>query len=305
MNLIDFSKLKFGLAPMAGYTDAAFRLLCKEYGADFGITELISAESMVRGNKQGFELAQTSDEERPIGIQLFGSNPKSIASAAAMLEKDADFIDLNFGCPAQKVIRGLGGAALLARPDRLKEIVDAVVSTIKKPVTAKMRLGINNADRAVEIAKIVERAGTSALFVHARTLKQGYSGEPDWSKIKEIKNALAIPVFGNGNVRSYADARKMLDSTNCDGVLIGRAALGNPLIFQACRKKQDFEACWDERRSTFMHYLELRKKLKMRESVGMIKGQAIVFTQGTKNARQLREKISKTKTIEEIISVFA
>src|SRR3989338_814648 len=194
---------------MAGYTDAAFRLLCKEHGAQLTVTELISAESIVRGNKQGFELAKTSDGEHPFGIQLFGSNPKSIANAAAILEKNADFIDLNFGCPAPKVTRNMGGAALLTKPELIAEIVRGIVATIKKPVTAKIRLGINDSNCAVQIAKLIERSGASALFVHARTLKQGYGGEPDWNKIAEIKKSVSIPVFGNGKVTSYADAERM------------------------------------------------------------------------------------------------
>jgi len=301
---VDFSKLKFGLAPMAGYTDVAFRLLCHEQGADFGITELISAESIIRNNEQGFRIAQVYDEERPIGIQLFGSNPKSIATAAAKLEKDADFIDLNFGCPAPKVTRALGGAALLARPERIKEIVEAVSSTISKPTTAKMRLGTTNSDHAVEIAKLIERSGASALSVHARTLKQGYSGEPDWRKIKEIKDALAIPVFGNGNVRSYADAERMFATTNCDGVLIGRAALGNPFIFKMCKNKKDAYVDFKMRKKGFLRYLELRKKLNMRESLGDLKAQAIAFVQDVQGAGSLRLKISQAKELSEIISCF-
>jgi len=302
---MDFSKLKFGLAPMAGYTDAAFRSLCKEYGSDFGITELISAESIIRGNEQGFRIAQVSDYERPVGIQLFGSNSVSIAKAAQILEKNADWVDLNFGCPAPKVTKNMGGAALLSKPELIAEIVEEVSSTIKKPTTAKMRLGISNSIHAVEIAKIIERAGASALFVHARTLKQGYSGEPDWIKIAEIKKALSIPVFGNGNVCSYGDAKRMFEETKCDGVLIGRAALGNPSIFEACKKKKDFDVEWNMRKKAFLRYIELREKLKMRDSVGDLKAQAISFVQGVQYASELRLKISKSKTKQEIMEFLS
>lgn len=301
---MDFSKLKFGLAPMAGYTDVAFRLLCHEQGADFGITELISAESIIRGNEQGFRIAQVCDEERPVGIQLFGSNPKSIAKAAQLLEANADFIDLNFGCPAQKVTRALGGAALLARPEKIKEIVESVATTLTKPTTAKMRLGTTNSNNAVEIAKLIERSGASALFVHARTLKQGYSGDADWSKIKEIKDALSIPVFGNGNIRSYADAEHMFEQTKCDGVLIGRAALGNPFIFKACKEKKDDYVTFKMRKQAFVRYLQLRTKLNLRESLGDLKAQAITFVQDVEGASSLRLKISQAKEIDEIIGCF-
>jgi len=304
---LDFGRFRFVLAPMAGYTDAAFRLLCKEHGAQLTVTELISAESIVRGNKQGFELAFVSDDERKLGssgIQLFGSNPKSIANAAAMLEKNADFIDLNFGCPAPKVTRNMGGAALLAKPELIAEIVETVSGSIKKPVTAKTRLGINDSDGAVQIAKTIERAGASALFVHARTLKQGYSGEPDWNKISEIKKSISIPVFGNGNVCSYADAERMLNTTNCDGVMIGRAALGNPYVFEMCRTKRDFEVTAEMRRAAFFRYIELREKLNMRESLGDVKAQAITFVQGVHGAAELRNRIGKAKEKEEIMVHF-
>ncbi|MFA6530827.1 MAG: tRNA-dihydrouridine synthase family protein [Candidatus Micrarchaeia archaeon] len=309
-----FENLKFGLAPMAGYTDSAFRLLCMKYGADFSITELISSESIVRGNEQGFNIAFVSEEERKlgrVGVQLFGSNPKSMADAAVKLEKNADWIDLNFGCPAPKVTRNLGGAALLARPERIKEIVEAVVGAVgasggksKKPITAKMRLGTANSDKAVEIAKLIEQAGTSALFVHARTLKQGYAGEPDWSKIAEIKKELSIPVFGNGNVCNYSDAERMFNETKCNGILVGRAALGNPFIFKMLKEGKDFEVDWNMRKSAFLEYLQLREQLKLRESVGDLKAQAITFVQGIQGASELRLKISQAKEKEEIISCF-
>lgn len=293
---------------MAGYTDAAFRLLCKEYGAELTITELISAESIVRNNEHGFRIAFVSEQERrlsPTGIQLFGSNPKKIAQAADMLEKNVDFIDLNFGCPAPKITKSMGGAALLAKPELIKEILESVVTTIRKPVTAKMRLGIKDVNDAVKIAKIIENAGVTALFVHARTLKQGYSGESDWMKIAEIKNALSIPVFGNGNVRSYKDAIRMFDGTKCDGILIGRAALGNPSIFEACKKKNDFEATVGMRKNAFARYLELRKGLGLRESLGDIKAHALQFIKGIPKSTETKTRIACAKEEIEIISCFA
>ena len=302
-----FEKFCFALAPMAGYTDAAYRLLCKEHGAQLTVTELISAESIVRNNEEGFRIAFVSEEERklgPCGIQLFGSNPKSIANAAQILEKNADFIDLNFGCPAPKVTRNMGGAALLKKPDLISEIVRDVVTTIKKPVTAKMRLGINDSNGAVTVAKTIERSGASAIFVHARTLKQGYSGEPDWNKIAEIKKSVSIPVFGNGNVTSYADAERMFAETGCDGVMIGRAALGNPFVFEMCRKKCDSTVTFEMRKQAFSQYLELREKLKMRESLGDLKAQAITFIQGVYGAAELRNKIAKAREKEEIMVHF-
>lgn len=304
---IFFENLKSGLAPMAGYTDSAFRLLCMRYGADFSVTELISSESIVRGNEQGFNIAFVSEEERKlgkVGIQLFGSNKKSLSEAAGILEKNCDWIDLNFGCPAPKVTRNLGGAALLARPELISDIVEAVVTTSGKPVTAKMRLGTKSSENAVEIAKLIERAGAGALFVHARTLEQGYSGEPDWSKIAEIKKALSIPVFGNGNVCSYLDSEQMFSETKCNGILVGRAALGNPFIFKMLKEGKDFEVDWNMRKKAFFEYISLRERLKLRESVGDLKAQAITFVQGVQGASELRLKISQAKEKEEILDCF-
>lgn len=301
---MDWKKLKIGLAPMAGYTDAAFRLQCHQHGADFGVTELISAESIVRGNRLGAEYARVSEEERPVGIQLFGSNPKTISNAAAMLEKSADFIDLNFGCPAPKVTRNNGGAVLLAKPELIAEIVLSVSSTIRKPTTAKMRLGISSSAHAVEIARLIERAGASALFVHARTLKQGYAGEPDWSKIAEIKKVLSIPIYGNGNVRIHENAKKMFEETNCDGVLVGRAAAGNPFIFDEMKTGQRVRITQKQRSESFIEYLALRKKLGIIDS-GTIKCQAMAFAKGMHKAAELRAKIAKAENKEEIVELFS
>jgi nifR3 family TIM-barrel protein len=300
---MNFSKLKIGLAPMAGYTDAAFRLMCRQHGADFGVTELVSAESLVRGNRLGAEYSRVSEGERPVGIQLFGSNPKTLAKAAELVEKQADFVDLNFGCPAPKVTRNNGGAALLAKPELIAAIVATVSSTIKKPTTAKMRLGITSSAQAVETAKIIEKAGASVLFVHARTLKQLYSGEPDWSKIKEIKDVLSIPVYGNGNIRTRDDMQRMFTETGCDGVLVGRAAAGNPFVFEELKSGKTRKILDRERAAAFENYLALREKLGMEDS-GNIKSQAMAFTTGFFQAAELRAKIAKANGKKEIMNVL-
>ncbi|MBI5051155.1 tRNA-dihydrouridine synthase family protein [Candidatus Micrarchaeota archaeon] len=300
----DFSKIKYSLAPMAGYTDAAFRALCFEYGADYSVTEFVSAESVIRDNWKVEELTYIPNYSKPTGIQIFGSNPESMAKAASILEKKAAVIDINMGCPAPKVTRNCGGAALLENPEIAKSIIDSVISAVKTPVTVKMRLGVNSAEKSIEFAKMVESCGVRMLCVHGRTLKQGYTGTADWAKIREIKSSLSIPVFGNGDVKNYSDSVRFFENTLCDGVSIGRGALGSPFVFQMLKKKEDFEPDFEMRKKAFFRYLELREKFSMRPSIGDIKGHALRFIQGISHATDLRLNISRAKTKEEIVEVF-
>ncbi len=302
---MDFSKIKYVLSPMAQFTDAAFRLLCKRYGADYVVTEFVSSEAVIRDNWRTDALTFISEEERPCGIQIFGSKPKVMAQAAQKLESKADVIDVNFGCPAQKVTKNCGGAAMLDKPELIKAVLDELVSTVKKPVTAKMRLGTKTKDRAVEIAKMIEKCGVHALAVHGRTLSEGYSGKADWDKIREIKAHLSIPVFGNGDVVNYSTAQSLFEKTHCNAVLIGRGALGNPFVFSQCKKEQDFEITSAMRVNAFFEYLSLVELLKIERSAGDIKAQAISFVKGMEGAPRIREEVCRAKTKEEIKEVFS
>ncbi|MFH2105758.1 MAG: tRNA dihydrouridine synthase DusB [Candidatus Micrarchaeota archaeon] len=301
---MDFSKIKYILSPMASHTDAAFRWMCRRYGADYVVTEFVSAEAVVRENKKTQEMLFISDEERPCGIQIFGSKPSVMAKASHILEKKADVIDINLGCPAPKVLRGGGGASLLDKPKLINEIIGEIVSTIKKPVTAKMRLGIKTKDKAVEIAKLIEKSGASALAVHGRTLDQIYSGKADWNMIKQIKDALSIPVFGNGDVVDYSSAKRMFDETGCDAVMIGRAALGNPFIFKQCKQKKDFEVTPEMRLKAFDEYLKTVRELGIKRSVGDLKAQALCFIRGIPGATKLRSRVCMSKTEDEIKEIM-
>ncbi|HBG17001.1 MAG TPA: tRNA dihydrouridine synthase DusB [Firmicutes bacterium] len=220
------------LAPMAGVTDLPFRLLIKEQGCGLVCSEMVSAQALVYGNRRTFELLTTDPRERPVSIQLFGSDPETMARAARILaEYPLDIIDLNMGCPAPKVVKNGEGAALLTDPARAARLVQAVTAAVSCPVTVKMRTGWAPGEEiAPQLAVLCAEAKAAALTVHARYREQFYSGHADWSVIKRVKAAVSIPVIGNGDLFSVADALRMQEGTGCDGVMLGRGVLGNPWL---------------------------------------------------------------------------
>lgn len=224
------------LAPLAGWTDRVFRQLCRRFGADMVFTELVSADGLIHQQDRTREYIHFEEQERPIGIQLFGSDPEVLAGAVLQtLEYDPDAIDLNFGCPVKKVIKRGAGAAMLADLDRLSRSARAAVRAAGDyPVTAKIRSGWEE-DQADEIARRLEDAGIAAITVHPRTALMQFRGQADWQVIRRLKKKVSIPVIGNGDIRSAADARRMTTETGCDAIMIGRAALGNPWIFEQIR----------------------------------------------------------------------
>ena len=225
----------FILAPLAGYTDLAFRLLCREYGAALCYSEMISSHGLVYRQQNTFDLLQTVAEERPVNMQLFGADPEIMGEAAAILCETVavDCIDINMGCPVKKVIKRGAGCALMRDPKLAEQIIRGVVANAKVPVTVKFRSGWNHHTiTAVEFARMAEDAGASLVTVHARTWTDGFSGEVDWELIRAVKQAVGIPVIGNGDIESHHDGEMMMRETGCDGVMIGRAALGNPQIFK-------------------------------------------------------------------------
>lgn len=229
---------KVVLAPMAGICNSAFRRIVKEFGCGLIVSEMVSDKAIFYGSKKTIDMLYMDEFERPISQQIFGSDTKSFVYAAKYIEENMhpDIIDINMGCPVPKVaVSAQAGSALLKNPDKVYEIVKAVVDSVSVPVTVKIRSGWDsNSINAVEIAKIVEKAGASAITVHPRTRAQGYSGNADWNIIKQVKENVNIPVIGNGDIKTCYDAKRMLEETKCDAIMIGRGVLGNPWLIKEC-----------------------------------------------------------------------
>ena len=223
------------LAPMAGITDLPFRLICRRLGCGMTVSEMVSAKGLLYKNVKTTEMLRIDDGERPTAIQLFGSVPAELAEAARMVEASgADMIDFNMGCPVPKIVNNGEGSALMKNPQLAHDILAAMVKAVKIPVTVKFRAGWDDANRnAVEVARAVEAAGVSAVAVHGRTRQQFYEGKADWSIIADVKQAVKVPVFGNGDIFTVADGLRMQEQTGCDGLMIGRGADGNPWLFTA------------------------------------------------------------------------
>lgn len=221
------------LAPMAGVTDQPFRILCREQGCGLLYTEMVSAKAILYKNRNTKELLKVSTEERPVAVQLFGSDPEIVGAIAHQIEDGPyDIIDLNMGCPVPKIVNNGEGSALMKNPKLVEELLTSLVKHVKKPVTVKFRKGFNDESvNAVEIAKIAESCGVSAVAVHGRTREQFYSGTADWDIIRKVKESVKIPVIGNGDIFKPQDAKRMLEETGCDGLMLARGARGNPWLF--------------------------------------------------------------------------
>lgn len=297
-------KGKLILAPMHDITNIAFRLLCKKYGASLTSTELLSANAVARKNKAVMNLAITDKSEKPVAAQLFSQNTENIVESAKILEKYFDIIDINFGCPSKKIMQQGSGGYLLKRKNKIAEIVREASKAIKKPLTVKIRSGVDkNNINAVEIAKICEENGASAITIHPRTVEQGYSGKSDWNLIKQIKKSVKIPVIGNGDVWNGEDAEAMFRETNCDYIMIGRAAIGNPFIFKQINHYLEtgeiISQTKKEKIEDFFEYAELCKKFDI-FSVKDAKLKAQEFTKGMNGSSKLRRKLNSVKNWEEI-----
>jgi nifR3 family TIM-barrel protein len=294
----------FALAPLAGYSDLPFRLLCRENGAAFCFSEMISCHGLIQAQKNTLELMQSRADERPFGIQLFGNDPVLMGKAAALISSwPIDLIDLNMGCPVRKMVKKGCGAALMKDLHLAGAIIKAVHDNTPLPVTVKFRSGwTHDHINGPQFAAMAEAAGASAVTIHGRTWDQGFGGRADWLVIKAVKEAVSIPVIGNGDILSYADGMRMMAETGCDAVMVGRGALGNPWVFSPI----GLPATLSGRLPVIERYLELAcQYLRVDKVLFKIKNHTSRFLTGLPGAASLRQAIYSSETIGEIISLLS
>jgi nifR3 family TIM-barrel protein len=297
----------FILAPLAGYSDLAFRLLCREYGASLCFSEMISCHGLHFRQKNTLDMLKTVEDERPVAMQLFGSEPEVMGEAAAILsDYPIDCIDINMGCPARKVIKKGAGCALMKEPALAAKIIRAVVKASRVPVTVKFRSGWNHQTiTACNFAKMAEENGAAAITVHARTWSDGFSGTADWRIISQVKQAVSIPVIGNGDIASHADGLRMLAETGCDGVMIGRGALGAPWLFSATAPENPSLAF---RIKALNRHLALIAEYQPDTPPSQIKNHAGRYFKGVSGGAEIRRRIfnqTSLAAVEEVISSFS
>lgn len=292
------------LAPMAGITDLPFRKIAKKQGVGLVYTEMVSSKAIFHNDEKTKKLLNMSNEKRPVAVQIFGSDVESMVYAAKYVEPIADIIDINMGCPAPKVVKNGDGSKLLLNLDLAEKIVKAVVDAVEKPVTVKFRKGWNNTNIvAVEAAKRFEKAGAKAITIHGRTREDYYSGICDLDIIKKVKEAVKIPVIGNGDVKNLKSAKKMFDYTGADGIMIGRASLGNPWVFKSIiGGLEEYIPSKEERLKTILEHLELMIEEKgeyvaIREMRKHISG----YTKNLPNSSKFREEMNKIEDKDELI----
>ncbi|MBR1414222.1 MAG: tRNA dihydrouridine synthase DusB [Bacilli bacterium] len=302
------------LAPMAGISNTSFRKIIKKMGAGLIYAEMVSDKAIVFDNEKTIDMLKMDDSERPIAQQIFGSDIDSFVKAAKIIEEKMkpDIIDINMGCPVPKVaIKNQAGSALLKNPEKIKEIVSAVVNAVSVPVTVKIRSGWDESNiNAVEVAKVCESAGASAITIHARTRKQGYSGKADWNIIKQVKESVSIPVIGNGDVTDAFKAKQMLDETHCDAVMIGRGVIGNPWLIKECVEYLENNtvlekpSTMDKLNMILTHFDLLKQDKNEKLALLEIRMFALNYIKGMPNNKELKRSICQTKSSDEFINLI-
>ena len=313
LNWISETKFPLYLAPMARFTDTVFRQMCKEQGADVMVTEFVQADAIIRGDDRLWETVDFTEAQRPMGVQIFGSNPDSMAKAAKLIyEKiQPDFIDINFGCPADRVICMDAGSSVLRNPKKLSLITQKVVAAVTEiPVTVKIRIGWDETSiNALEIGKLVESVGAKALTIHGRTKVQGYRGDANWEVISEVADSIKIPVIGNGSITSASEVIQIKNHTNCAGIMIGRAALGYPWIFRDIKYslkhgKLPNPPSIKERWRTIIEFTEnimARDYQKQRhKDIKWMRPKIIALTKEMRGSRKIRTELGKVAQIEDL-----
>jgi len=296
------------LAPMAGVTDLPFRILCKEQGCGMVVTEMVSAKAILYKNRNTKALLEVEERERPVSVQLFGSDPEIMADIAKLIEPGPfDIIDVNMGCPVPKIVNNGEGSAMMKNPKLAEAVLGAMVKAVKKPVTVKFRKGFTDSDvNAVEFARMAESCGVAAVAVHGRTREQYYSGKADWDIIRQVKEAVSIPVIGNGDVTDGKDAQRMFEETECDGVMIGRGAQGNPWIFQDLIHFEETGQEPKKRSAGEVREMMLRHaKLQMEykgdyTAIREMRKHVAWYTTGFPNSARLRNEINHAECYEEL-----
>jgi nifR3 family TIM-barrel protein len=306
----------FVLAPLAGVSDSPFRRLAREQGASAVYTEMVSSDGLVRGSRATFEYCEFQPSERPIGIQLFGSDPATMADAARVLsdlpsERRPDMIDINMGCPVRKVVNRCAGAALLQDVPRIAAIVEAMSRATTLPVTAKVRLGWDGENRnVVDVCRTLEQAGARAVAIHARTRAEKFEGTAHWDMIGEAKAAIGIPVIGNGDVRHAGDALRMIESTGCDGVMLGRAAFGDPWVFRRIRALAErgetlpLPTAQERLEAGVRHLAMLVESVGEDVAAREMRKHVAWYIKGLPNSARVREQVNRTRTAREMTDLL-
>lgn len=294
----------FVLAPLAGYTDLPFRLLCREYGAHYTVSEMISCHGLYYDQDRTKQMLATIEAERPVSFQLFGAEPDIMARATELLNPyKPDIIDINMGCPVRKVTKKGAGAAMMSTPDLARDVIRAVTQATDIPVTVKFRAGISSTElNAVSFGQMAEEAGASLVAVHGRTRAQAFSGKADRGIITDVKKALTIPVIGNGDILSYQDGLDMMIETGCDGVMVGRGALGNPWVFSPAGRPEEIALV----AQTALHHMDLmREHLPIEFMFGLIRGVVSKYFKDHRGCSKMRHAIFTTASFDDLYKKIA